>query len=58
MKEARETREEGEDRKALLEEVEVKEKMLKAITEEVLKYKECDPDVLGRRAMRSLGKGN
>merc|ERR1712150_259116 len=43
---AKEDRSEGGDRKTLLEELDVKEKMLKAITSEVLKYKECDPDLL------------
>ena len=39
---------EGAERSELLEEIGVKEKMLAAVTNEVLKYKECDPEVLGK----------
>ena len=48
VEEAKKSREEGTERSALLEELGVKEKMLAAVTSEVIKYKECDPEVLGR----------
>lgn len=35
------------ERKELLEDLDVKEKILSGISKEVLKYKECDPEVLG-----------
>ena len=44
---AKEGRVDGGERKQLLEELDVKEKMLAAVTSEVLKYKDCDPELLG-----------
>ena len=47
VEEAKKSRVEGAERTELLEELGVKEKMLAAVTSEVIKYKECDPEVLG-----------
>ena len=47
VEEAKKSRVEGAERSELLEELGVKEKMLAAVTSEVIKYKECDPEVLG-----------
>ena len=47
VEEAKKARVEGAERSGLLEELGVKEKMLAAVTSEVLKYKECDPEILG-----------
>ena len=35
----------------------MKEKMLAAITSEVLKYKECDPELLGEMHSLLVGRG-
>ncbi|XP_063683914.1 meiotic nuclear division protein 1 homolog [Bolinopsis microptera] len=54
IEEAKKLRVEGAERSELLEEIGVKEKMLAAVTNEVLKYKECDPEVLEQKKKEIL----
>jgi len=54
IEEAKKLRVEGAERSELLEEIGVKEKMLAAVSNEVLKYKECDPEVLEQKKKEIL----